>query len=202
MLMKSLNDGLFNIDITTQPPQRGSLLVAEPFLADQYFIHAVITLIDYAEGVSAMGLVMNRISGFTLGQLVGGIDDKVDIPVFYGGPISHDCLFYMHRLGALISGASEIAPGLWIGGDYNQVMEYVKDGYPTDDLLRFFVGYSGWEPNQLEKEIETHTWAVTSQLAASQMLTDSDDVYWHKVVRSMGPEYRSWLFHPMFPLLN
>ena len=140
--MKDLDNTLFSIDISTSIPQPGSLLVAEPFLSDEYFNHSVISLVDYAQGESSMGIVMNRKSGYTLGQMIEGFDDNVDIPIYIGGPMSRNRMFYIHQLGGLFTGAVEIQPGLWIGGNYNQVLEYVRDGYPADNLIRFFIGYS------------------------------------------------------------
>lgn len=200
--MKDLDSTLFNIDISTLTPREGSLLVAEPFLSDEYFNHAVITLIDYEPGANSMGIVMNRTSGYTLGQMIEGFDDDIEIPVYIGGPMSRNRMFYIHRLGQLFSGAVEIMPGLWIGGDYEQVLQYVREGYPADDLIRFFVGYSGWDAGQLEEEIKQHVWAVTSPMVPEQMLSGYDDGYWHKVVRKMGARYRGWQMQPMFPAAN
>ena len=200
--MKDLDNTLFSIDISTSIPQPGSLLVAEPFLSDEYFNHSVISLVDYAQGESSMGIVMNRKSGYTLGQMIEGFDDNVDIPIYIGGPMSRNRMFYIHQLGGLFTGAVEIQTGLWIGGNYNQVLEYVRDGYPADNLIRFFIGYSGWEKGQLENEITQHVWAVTSPMEPADMLSDSDDAYWHKVVKKMGDKYRGWQMHPMVPTAN
>lgn len=200
--MKDLDKTLFGIDISTPMPHEGSLLVSEPFLDDNYFSHAVITLVDYTPGRSAMGMVMNRTSGYTLGQMIEGFDDDVDIPVYIGGPMSRNRMFYIHRLGNLFNDSVEIIPGLWIGGDYNQVLQYIREGYPADNLIRFFIGYSGWDGNQLEDEIRDHVWAVTTPMSPQQMLTGANDTYWHKVVRRMGPRYRGWQLQPMFPNAN
>lgn len=200
--MKDLDNTLFNIDISTPHPSEGSLLVAEPFLSDDYFNHAVIALVDYTPGKSVMGIVMNRKSDYTLGQTVEGFNDSVKVPLYVGGPMSRNRMFYIHTLGTLFKGAVEIMPGLWIGGDYDEVKQYVNDGYPTDDLIRFFIGYSGWEAGQLEGEIRDHVWAVSAPLSPDQLLTDSDDTYWHKVVKGMGEQYRGWLMHPMYPTAN
>lgn len=200
--MKDLDKTLFNINISTMSPREGSLLVAEPFLSDEHFNHAVITLIDYSPSASTMGIVMNRTSGYTLGQMVEGFADDVDIPIYIGGPMSRNRMFYIHRLGDLFNGAIEIMPGLWIGGNYQQVLQYVREGYPTDDLIRFFIGYSGWDAGQLEEEIKDHVWAVTNPLSPEQMLRDNDDSYWHKVVKNMGTRYRGWQMQPMFPAAN
>lgn len=193
---------LFRIDIPTGSPDAGKLLVSEPFMTDQYFSHSVISLVDYDRDGTSMGIVMNRATSYTVGQLIEGFDDDVDAPVFCGGPLSPDRLFYIHRLGNLFTGCREISRGLWIGGDFDQMKEYVAAGNPTAGLIRFFIGYSGWEARQLDREISQHVWAVADALSPKKMLTGADDAYWHRMVRTMGEEYRPWLLHPMNPQAN
>lgn len=200
--MIDLDSTLFNINLGSHKPHSGSLLVAEPFLHEDYFNHAVILLVDYEDSKESMGIVMNRSIGYTLGDLVEELPEDVNIPVFCGGPMSCDRLFYLHTLGDVFSDSRHIIDNLYIGGDFNQVIQYVKEGYPTEGLVRFFVGYSGWSIGQLDNELAKHVWAVVPPLSSGKMLVGSDDSYWHKVVRSMGPKYRGWLYHPMNPTAN
>ncbi len=193
---------IFKIDIPTGSPKTGKMLVSEPFMTDRYFSHSVIALVDYNRDATSMGIVMNRALNYTVGQLIEGFDDSVDAPIFCGGPLSPDRLFYIHRLGNMFSGCQQICPGLWIGGDFGQMKEYVAEGNPTEGLLRFFIGYSGWEARQLDREISQHVWAVADPMTPKKMLTGSDDAYWHSMVRSMGNDYRPWLLHPMNPQAN
>lgn len=200
--MINLDSTLFNIDISTQEPSPGRLLVAEPFLGESYFNHSVIILIDYKKGESSMGLVLNRKTNFTIGQLIEGFDEELDYPIYCGGPMSPNRLFYIHRLGNIIANSQRIGDDLWIGGDYDALKEYIRCNELPKNNIRFFIGYSGWDKNQLENEIREHVWAVTNQLSAHSMLRGAENAYWHKVVRSMGDKYRSWLLHPMNPSSN
>lgn len=200
--MIDLDSTLFNINVENGTPKEGSLLVAEPFLSESHFNHAVILLIDYALASKSMGIVMNRSTSYSLGQLVDSVDDSLSIPVYCGGPMSYNRLFYIHSLGPMFSGSREIPGGLYIGGDFNDVTEYISEGYPVDGLIRFFVGYSGWDAGQLDDEISSHVWAVAKQMDHKDMLIGADDTYWHKTVRSMGDKYRGWLYHPMHPSAN
>lgn len=195
---------LFDINVVRRDIRGGSLLVAEPFLREGYFNHAVITLVDYVREQGAMGVVMNnQLPGTTLQSLIDGITVEEPVPVYCGGPVSSDRLFFMHTLGALFPEASEVSPGLYISGDFPTVVDYVNSGYPLEGRLRFFVGYSGWERGQLEKECMDKVWAVSEPvLPAEDALTGGEDAYWHKVVRLMGPSYRDWLRHPKNPSLN
>jgi UPF0301 protein BDI_1431 len=78
----------------------------------------------------------------------------------------------------------------------------VNMGLPTEGRIRFFVGYSGWDPGQLEEEIAAHTWAVAPRPANSEILREDGDSFWYRVVRTMGSSHRNWLVHPKNPQLN
>lgn len=200
--MENLKNKLFDIDIPGPSPTRGCFLVAEPFLKESYFRHAVICLSDYERGREAMGLVMNRLTNLTLQELIEGVTLKKPVPIFCGGPMSSDRLFYMHTLGDIITDSQKVSDGLWIGGDFDEVMQYVNDGYRLDGYLRFFLGYSGWSPEQLDQEVSDKVWAVAPATRLSEVLTGDNDTYWHRFVRDLGPAYRGWRFHPHNPHVN
>ncbi|MDE6048246.1 MAG: YqgE/AlgH family protein [Paramuribaculum sp.] len=195
--MTNINKLLFNIDIPGEKPAAGKLLLAEPFLRDQYFTHSVICLIEYEEHGTAMGIVMNHSTNYTLQELLKEIKIEEPIRVYCGGPMSCDRLYYLHTLGDLIPGSREVAPGLYIGGNFEKMTEYVNSGYPIDECIRFFIGYSGWSPAQLDDEIKGNTWVVISPPAASELLKEDDDSYWHTAVRRAGDNLRGWLYHPV-----
>ena len=140
-IIPNLDDSLFRINLPTDSPSAGVLLVAEPFLRDEYFNHAVITLVEHGSGEASMGLVLNKPSGFTLGEAVEGIDDDVDVPIYCGGPVSTDRLFYIHSLCREIPHSRKLTDDLYIGGDFERVKAYVNMGLSTEGRIRFFVGY-------------------------------------------------------------
>lgn len=200
--IENLDDVLFKIDIPTRKPQVGSILVAEPFLRESYFNHAVISMVEYEKGGSAMGLVLNKPTGYTMGEAIEGVDEEIDIPIFCGGPLSHDRLFYIHTLGDEFDGARQIAEGLYVGGDFDQVRSYINMGLPTEGKIRFFIGYSGWDPHQLDQEIDRHVWAVAPLSSNAEIFNEDGDSAWYRLVRTLGPKYRNWLYHPVNPQLN
>lgn len=194
---------LFNIEFDSRTPAPGALLVAEPFLRDAYFQHAVICLIEYAPSSTAMGIVMNHPTAYSLAHLISSIDPVLEIPVFCGGPLSCDRLYYMHTLGTeIIPDSRKIKQGLYIGGDFNAMTHYVNSGYPTEGCIRFFVGYSGWSQCQLDQELNEHTWAVADFDTPESLLTGRGDKYWHRKVRTLGSDFRGWRYHPQNPQAN
>lgn len=200
--LENLDDMLFRINIPTGKPRLGSLLVAEPFLREEYFNHAVIAMIDYGEDRPVAGLVLNKPSGYTLGEAVDGVDEEIDIPIYVGGPLSTERLFFIHTLGDEIRGALPIGNGLFVGGDFSQVKQYINMGFETEGKIRFFAGYSGWDARQLDGEIENHVWAVLPHLATDEILREDAASCWHHYVRELGPAYRNWLYHPAHPQFN
>ncbi|MDE6491118.1 MAG: YqgE/AlgH family protein [Muribaculaceae bacterium] len=193
---------LFNIDISDRLPQAGSILVAEPFLREQYFNHAAICLIEYEVGQPAMGVVMNRSTGYMLSDLMDIASGGSTIPVYCGGPLSCDRLYFLHSLGDILPDSRQVTDRLWVGGDFDTMRDYIASGYPTDGHVRFFIGYSGWDAGQLESELHDHVWAVTDIPNDLNPLVGSDDAYWHRMVRYMGSDFRGWRYHPQNPHAN
>ena len=194
--MPNLDSSLFRINLPTSQPRPGVLLVAEPFLREDYFNHAVITLIEYDKDKSSMGLVLNKPTGYTLGEAIEGIDDNIDTPIYCGGPVSCDRMFYIHSLGNEFPHSRKLSDDLYIGGDFESVKSYVNMGLPTEGIIRFFVGYSGWSRGQLEDELAGDVWALTDFDNPHELLHGNGDPYWHRCVRHMGEPYRSWQLLP------
>lgn len=196
--MKDITTNLFRVKNYTDKPACGALLVAEPFLKESYFNHGVVSLIDYIPSEGATGVVMNNNTDYKLGELLDGVDPELDIPVFCGGPVGQDRLFFIHTLGPdIIPQARQYAPGLYVGGDFDTIINYVNAGYPTEGVVRFFIGYCNWVEGQLERELREETWAMApAPSSASDLLQDVADPYWHRTVRSMGSRYRSWSLMP------
>ena len=184
--MKDLDQFLNRIDLPRINPSSGALLVAEPFLRESYFNHAVIYLVDYGDGESSMGIVMNKTTNYLLSDLLNNVTRREPVPVYCGGPLSGDRLYFIHRLGDIIPGAKHIADGMYIGGDFDCMIDYVNAGYPLEGFVRFCLGYSGWDVGQLDDELKNNVWAVTSMKDADTILQGSEVGYWHGQVRTMG----------------
>lgn len=200
-----ISDHLFNTKPQPGIPQAGKFLVADPFLAEYYFNHSVILLLEHSLSNGAMGIVMNRRIPRTLKEVVQDNDAAglpENIPLYCGGPVSSDRLYYLHKIPELIRGSAPLDNGLYYGGDFKDVLEYLRDGLPTKDLIRFFAGYSGWSPGQLEEEIEAGSWAVENIPKRFKFFEGDEASYWTRMVKSMGEKYSGWLMHPMHPTDN
>jgi putative transcriptional regulator len=65
----------------------------------------------------------------------------------------------LHTLGDVFKGCKEILPGIFVGANMDDVVEYVDSGGEVEGRMRFFLGYSGWQSNQLESELLGKSWA-------------------------------------------
>lgn len=196
--MKDLSTLLFRVENPKLQPHAGQVLVAEPFIGDEHFKHGVISVIDYLASEGTTGVVLNNRTEYMLDELLDGVNKDSNIPVFCGGPLGQDRLFFIHTLGPeIIPNARKYTDGLFVGGNFEQAIDYIRKGYPIDGCIRFFVGYSCWSVGQLESEILDNKWAsVPDTPSPDLLLTGAGDQFWHRTVRSLGPQYRAWHLLP------
>lgn len=183
-------------------PARGDLLIARPYLGEPFFNHAVVLLLDVEDNGTVMGLSLNVPTDLTLHDLLptwpGG--EKVD--VYCGGPCESDRLFMLHTMGDRFEGSIPVAPGLWLGGNLEDILEYVECGGQVDGRMRFFVGYAGWGGSQLRQEIDEHAWAVHTPSRGEKLLQGDATEFWRRTIGTLGEEYRPWLLLPTEHELN
>jgi putative transcriptional regulator len=195
-----LKPNLFKIQHSDLTPESGCLLISEPFLHEVYFQRAVILMIE-CELTGGMGLVLNKATNVCLNDLIEGLEHVAPVPVFCGGPVRRDRLFYLHTLGDLIPGAVDVGNGLYIDGDFNTVMAYLRSGAPTEGHIRFFVGYSGWDYDQLMQEIKEGAWIVAENRLDS-LLDDEGNDFWQNSLKTLDKRFHQWLNYPAEPYLN
>ena len=193
---------IFQIESNKATPAQGSLLVSAPFLKDYHFERSVVLLAEHSDEGS-MGFVLNKHYRFrmSLSQLLGEVNQpRLFLPVFKGGPMSRETLFYVHRLNGL-KGALPLGNGLYLNGDFNQMRKYILEGNPVEGMIRFYTGYAGWGVNQLMEEIEANTWMVTDT-SGIDLLTEPIESMWRQSMQKMGGKYAVWAKYPKYPSLN
>lgn len=201
--MFDLSSAIFKIDAPASAPGCGTVLVSNPFVSDSDFRHSVVSVIDYYRDEGATGVVMNAPAGYDLDEVLDGVPSGSHIPVYCGGPLGRDRLYFLHTLGPdIIGGARAFAPGLFVGGDFEAVLGYLDAGYEVSGNLRFFVGYGSWGPGQLEDEISHGDWASLRAVCAEDLFRGRGDAYWHRTVRGLGDAFRPWDLVPRFPQCN
>ncbi len=180
-------------------PNQGSLLISEPFLPDTYFKRAVV-LIGEHDAHGTIGFILNKPTDVKMNDAVEDFP-YFNVPLYFGGPVDTESLFYIHTLGSKLKGSREIINGIYWGGDYKQLKFLVDTNQVRDNQIRFYAGYSGWEPKQLEIEIKEQSWLLGSVSKQFAFAPDAKCL-WSQVLRSMGNEYAILANFPEDPNLN
>lgn len=162
----------------------GTLLVADRRLADPNFEKTVVLIITYDEH-GTVGLVLNRRSDIPVAMLLAGVKeakDRTDI-AFSGGPVEPKSVLALLRARKGPDGAQHVAGDLWAILDQDLLQDTLA-ARTGADKLRFYVGYAGWGPGQLEAEMDAGAWrAIHSN---SDTVFDAEpDSLWDRVVRSL-----------------
>jgi putative transcriptional regulator len=181
-------------------PATGHLLISEPFMMDPNFKRSVILLTEYADA-GAMGFVLNHHSEYLLGDLLPDLPYS-EMPVYIGGPVGSDTLHFIHRCPLKIEEGIEIAEGIFWGGDFEAVKSLVSNYLLTENEIRFFAGYSGWTPGQLDAEIAEDTWIVTNKFKPEILFTNDEQDLWREVVIGLGQRYAHIANFPENPEMN
>ena len=124
-----------------------------------------------------------------------------DGEVYLGGPVSTDSVYFIHSLGDKIPGSIHIKDNMYWGGDFDILKQQIRMGIVTSSQIRFFVGYSGWAPGQLEEEIQENSWLV-SEMKQSEVMSNSEHELWEEAVKAVGGKYSLWINYPENPSLN
>lgn len=194
------NADIFKIETNHVVPSRGKVLISEPFLYDEMFGHSVILLVDHSTD-GTMGLVLNKPLPLSLNDVLKEFKDISNIPIYKGGPLSTDTLFYLHTLKD-VEDSLQIGKGVYLNGDFDAIRRYILQGNDIDGKIRFFLGYSGWEHDQLCQEIEENTWLIGSTSIASLMNEKGSAELWKNVLGQLGGKYEIWSRFPQIPTLN
>lgn len=184
----------------TLKPAKGHILVAEPsVLGDDSFNRSVILLADHSENGS-IGFILNKKLGFSLRDLVPDI--KGEFPVYKGGPVEQDNLYFIHKVPDLIPQSIEISSGIFWGGNFDAVKELIEEDLISEEEIKFFLGYSGWDNEQLVKELQARTWVLIEKEDHRDIINHQPGTYWKDKMLQLGSMYAIWSNAPENPNYN
>ena len=174
------------------PTFAGNLLIAMPGLADPNFWQSVVLLGVHSHEEGAFGLVVNRMLDVDLREVLIEIgEDPVDgeLPeVLAGGPVqpSHGfVLFERDDREAPDEEDITISDTISVSGSTDTLARLVRGSIGGRYFL--LLGYSGWHPGQLEREIEDNSWVV-APLNSSILFDVPAEGRWVAALRSIGIE--------------
>lgn len=167
--------------------ENGHLLLADPFMMDNNFKRSVILVCDrHTEGT--VGFILNKPMNAKVHEILEDFPDS-DLPLFFGGPVAHDTIHFVHNKGDIIDNSMPIDANLYWGGDYEQIKQCMKDHVMTKFDIRFFIGYSGWSSGQLEEELAYHSWVV-SRMDYHTLFSLKIKSMWSDVMHAKGGNFK------------
>ncbi len=179
-------------------PKQGIILISEPSLKDFYFRQSVVLLAEHNED-GTFGVIVNKPIEVRLDEVIKGFSG-FDYPVYLGGPVKTDSIFFIHTIPE-IENSLRIMDGLFWGGDIDVIRNMMEAGEMRETQIRFFLGYSGWNPDQLDREIGEKSW-VLSQASVSEVINNEPEDLWSNYLKNMGNDYAIWANFPPDPALN
>jgi putative transcriptional regulator len=180
-------------------PAKGRLLVSQPFLNDFYFGRSVILLTEHNKEGS-VGFILNKPLDNKIHQIVQEMP-VFDVEAYIGGPVDNTSLFYIHTLGDIIDHSEKIMEGLYWGGNFETIKALIENNSISENDIRFFIGYSGWGPSQLDRELREKSWIV-SEGSLDKALYTKHELLWSKIISRSGKDNALWAQYPVNPSLN
>jgi len=194
--MEDLSDFL-NITYNNVLPQKGKVLISQPFMHDGCFKRSVVLLTQYSEN-GAVGYVLNKPLSMSIEGLIGDFSSG-ETPLSIGGPVASNTLHYLHTFRQ-VPDAIEILSGIYWGGNFETISQLLSMSVMKPDDIRFFLGYAGWSKGQLDEELQKNSWLV-GDIRPSQIIQPSPDL-WKQSVKRMGEPYQIWTTFPENPGYN
>jgi putative transcriptional regulator len=195
------------------PLEPGTFLISSLGLEDPTFARTVVLILQHVPDELTLGVIVNRPLGDRaklypseeLDSITEGMEFDESVTrseLFYqGGPVEPGSLIFLHRVEHLRGEATPIIPGLFAGGDLDALREYTAESEEEGPFVRFYLGYSEWEPGQLESEIALGAW-ILAPGSTDLVFSDNPDGAWQQALQALGGKYAPMSFIPEDPSLN
>lgn len=180
-------------------PGKGKILISEPFLPDTFFNRSIVYLTDHSPKGS-VGFILNKKLDLKISGAIEGFEG-MDETLNMGGPVAPDTLHYLHNLGDIIPDSVEIEGNIFWGGNIDAIRELISKRKINQSQIRFFLGYSGWSPGQLENELKEDSWMIAKVKPEIVMNSRGEDT-WKRILRGFTNKYRMWAEFPESPEMN
>lgn len=190
---------LFNINHYLARVEKGKCLISEPFSPDSYFGRSLVLITQHNEESGTLGYILNKPIDIKINELFPDFPE-FNAQCFVGGPVNPETVHYLHNRIDLFPDSEQVTANIYWGGDFELLKQHIEDGSLKPSEIRFYVGYSGWAPQQLYQEIENKYWIV-SEIPA-QKIMDANENTWKEVLNEMGASYALWANAPFNPGMN
>jgi len=166
---------------------KGQMLLDSGQLHGSFFQRTVVLICQHdAEG--AFGLVLNRVTGSKVGEMVVvDLPERLkDCPLYLGGPVQPTALSFLHT-DSFIPDAN-VLPNLSLGHSLDALTE-IGESFSSSRKVKMFAGYAGWSPGQLEDEMKRDAW-LTHPASVELVFYTAPEQLWRGILQQMGWKYK------------
>jgi putative transcriptional regulator len=169
-------------------------LIAMPGMGDDRFARSVIYICAHSDD-GAMGFIINQAQSVVfpeiLLQLGVAREDEIiklpektrDFPVRNGGPVDRSRGFVIHTDDYMVGSTMPVSEDICLTATIDILRAIMAGCGPR--LMLMTLGYSGWQPGQLETEIARNGWLTCP--ASESILFNNDMAHtYDKVLGAMG----------------
>ena len=164
----------------------GVLLVAPSELVDPNFARTVI-LVTLAEDGSALGVVLNRplgrkVSDYFVDPALAALLPPGSDALYAGGPVARGNLAILIRTTTAPPQSLQVLDDIYLSTS-PQALRDLQSESPAPEQVRFFAGYAGWAPGQLQAEVARGGWWMV-RADAERIFTTRPEALWEELSRS------------------
>jgi putative transcriptional regulator len=136
----------------------GTIIKSTAALNNSVFNDVIIIITEYnANG--ATGFITNKIFERPLNALQE-FSYMQHFALYNGGPVNQEHLFFIHRRPDVIEGGQKVCNEVFYGGNFTQAVTAINNYTLTENDIKIFIGYCGWDAGELEAEIEEGSWEI------------------------------------------
>lgn len=153
----------------------GTILISTALLNDTNFEKVVILITEHNEK-GTIGYIINQQFHRRFNELEE-FKHALPIPLYIGGPSQMDKIYFMHRKPVFIEGGELIGSNVYMNGDFKTAVQLVNNGTLAINDIKLYIGYCGWDVQQLEEEIAEGSWLITTASADLVFSTNIDTMW-------------------------
>ncbi|MBP6686893.1 MAG: YqgE/AlgH family protein [Lacibacter sp.] len=163
--------------------QPGNIIISTALLTGTEFEKAVIVITEHNEK-GTIGYVFNKLFPRSFNELTE-FKHSVPVPLYEGGPVQTDMLYFMHCNPGMIGEGEPVANNVHIGGNFKKTVQLLNSGQLSINEVRFYIGYCGWDAYELVEEIAEGSWLLTN--APVELLFSLEpELLWAGLANSSG----------------
>ena len=160
---------------------QGKIIITPRDSPDPHFSNSVILLAHY-DATGALGLMLHYKSDLTIPKALKGVSgaEKRTDPVYVGGPVELPVVFGLIRTKSPPTGVRRVKDDLYLMTTKPVIAAALEAGHSESDV-RIFIGYSGWGPGQLEREVRRGGWYIFDY-DETLVFDEHPDTLWNRLI--------------------